>query len=191
MKKTKANKKQQETVTETTVKKSSKKYVWVVLLLVVAGVAGGLYFTQGTKNSVPVEEEVDESRANKKAGEDFLDANAKKEGVVSLPTGLQYKVITMGKGEKPKATDTVKAHYKGCLIDGTEFDSSEKHGGEPLEFALTGVIRGWTEILQLMPVGSKWEVYIPQYLAYGERGTMGIPPYSALVFTIELVDIVK
>lgn len=129
---------------------------------------------------------------NKKAGEDFLAANAKKEGVVTLPDGLQYKVITAGTGEKPKSTDRVVVKYEGKTLDGKVFDSSYKRNPQTSTFGVTQVIKGWTEALQLMPVGSKWEVYIPYNLAYGERGAgRDIKPYDALIFTVELVDIEK
>lgn len=128
---------------------------------------------------------------NREAGKQFLAENAKKEGVVVLPSGLQYKVITEGTGEKPKATDKVKVHYEGTLIDGTVFDSSIKRG-TPSSFQVTQVIKGWTEALQLMPVGSKWELYIPYDLAYGDRETgKEIKPYSTLIFNVELLDIEK
>ena len=106
---------------------------------------------------------------NKKEGDAFLAENAKQPGVETLPSGLQYKIITAGTGPKPKLSDTVKTHYKGTLIDGKEFDSSYSRG-EPATFPVTGVIKGWTEALQLMPVGSKWQLYIPAALAYGDRG---------------------
>jgi len=129
--------------------------------------------------------------ANLEKGKKFLEANKKKPGVVVLPDGLQYKIITQGKGSKPSATDKVTVNYKGTLIDGTEFDSSYKRG-QPASFPVNGVIKGWTEILQLMPVGSKWEVYIPAELAYGERGAGGsIGPNETLIFTIELLSIDK
>ena len=129
---------------------------------------------------------------NKKAGEDFLAANAKKEGVVTLPSGLQYKVLTAGTGEKPKSTDRVKVKYEGKTIDGKVFDSSFKRNPPTTTFGVTQVIKGWTEALQLMPVGSKWELYIPYDLAYGERGAgKDIKPYDALIFNVELVDIEK
>lgn len=119
----------------------------------------------------------------------WLDNNKSKEGVTVLPSGLQYKVITAGNGDKPKASDKVKVHYAGSLIDGTEFDSSYKRGKEA-SFGVTQVIKGWTEALQLMPVGSKWELYIPYQLGYGENGSGSqIKPYSTLVFTVELIDI--
>ncbi|MGM9704019.1 MAG: FKBP-type peptidyl-prolyl cis-trans isomerase [Prevotella sp.] len=128
---------------------------------------------------------------NRRAGEQFLAENAKKEGVVTTESGLQYKVLVEGKGEKPQASDRVKVNYEGRLVDGTVFDSSAKHGDKPLEFRANQVIKGWTEALTLMPVGSKWELYIPYDLAYGERDSGKIKPYSALVFTVELVEIVK
>lgn len=128
---------------------------------------------------------------NRRAGEQFLAENAKKEGVVTTESGLQYKVLVEGKGEKPQASDRVKVNYEGRLVDGTVFDSSVKHGDKPLEFRANQVIKGWTEALTLMPVGSKWELYIPYDLAYGERDSGKIKPYSALVFTVELVEIVK
>ena len=128
---------------------------------------------------------------NKIAGEKFLAENAKKEGVKTTPSGLQYKVIKEGKGEIPADSSVVKVHYKGTLIDGTEFDSSYKRN-EPATFPVKGVIKGWTEALQMMPVGSKWELYIPQELAYGEQNRSAeIKPFSALVFEVELLGIEK
>ncbi|MBP1620009.1 MAG: FKBP-type peptidyl-prolyl cis-trans isomerase [Acidobacteria bacterium] len=124
-----------------------------------------------------------------KEGEAFLAANAAKPGVVTLPSGLQYKVVTAGTGKKPAATDTVVVHYRGTLTDGTEFDSSYKRN-QPAKFKVNQVIPGWTEALQLMPVGSKWQLVIPAKLAYGERGAGGaIPPNSVLVFEVELQGI--
>jgi FKBP-type peptidyl-prolyl cis-trans isomerase FklB len=127
---------------------------------------------------------------NKKEGETFLAANKTKEGVQTLPDGLQYKILTTGNGPKPTATDTVVANYKGTLINGTEFDSSYKRG-QPATFPVGQVIKGWTEILQMMPVGSKWEVYIPSDLAYGPQGPGRGPigPNETLIFEIELVSI--
>lgn len=126
---------------------------------------------------------------NKKEGEAFLAENAKKPEVKTTSSGLQYKIITEGKGEIPKASDTVTTQYRGRLIDGTEFDSSYKRG-QPAQFPVTGVIKGWTEALQMMPVGSKWELYIPSDLAYGERGSgQNIGPNATLIFEIELVGI--
>ena len=115
--------------------------------------------------------------------------NAKKEGVVTLPSGLQYKVITMGEGEKPLKDQTVEVKYEGKMIDGTVFDSSYKRNPPTSKFRCDQVIKGWTEALQLMPVGSKWELYIPQELAYGERQAGQIKPFSALIFTVELMGI--
>ncbi|HTI71696.1 MAG TPA: FKBP-type peptidyl-prolyl cis-trans isomerase [Candidatus Limnocylindria bacterium] len=130
-----------------------------------------------------------EGETNKKAGEAFLAENKSKEGVVTTPSGLQYKVLSAGTGEKPKDTDTVSVNYKGTLINGTEFDSSYAKG-KPAEFRVTGVIKGWTEGLQLMPVGSKYQFFIPSELAYGERGQGAkIGPNSALVFEVELLGI--
>ena len=132
-----------------------------------------------------------EAEANKKEGDAFLAANKTKPGVVVLPSGLQYKIVKVGTGPKPAATDQVKCNYKGTLTNGNEFDSSEKHGG-PATFPVNGVIKGWTEALQLMPVGSKWELYVPADLAYGERGAGEvIPPNSTLIFDVELLSIEK
>ena len=126
---------------------------------------------------------------NKKAGEDFLKANAKKEGVVTLPSGLQYKVLKEGKGALPKDTSRVKVHYEGRTIDGKVFDSSYKRG-EATDFRANQVIPGWTEALTHMPAGSTWEVYIPQELAYGERQQgADIKPFSTLIFKIELLEV--
>lgn len=126
---------------------------------------------------------------NKKEGEAFLAENKKKPGVVTLPSGLQYKVIKAGSGKKPKATDTVKTHYRGTLIDGTEFDSSYRRG-EPATFPVNGVIRGWTEALQLMEEGAKWQLFIPSHLAYGERGAGPlIGPNATLIFEVELLSV--
>ena len=128
---------------------------------------------------------------NKKAGEEFLAANAKKEGVVALKSGLQYKVLVKGKGAIPKKDGTVVTHYVGTLIDGKEFDSSRQRG-TPATFPVTGVIAGWVEALQLMPVGSKWMLYIPSQLAYGARGAgQMIGPNATLIFEIELLEIKK
>jgi FKBP-type peptidyl-prolyl cis-trans isomerase FklB len=128
--------------------------------------------------------------ANRKAGEAFLAENKTKDGVVTLPSGLQYKILKEGTGPKPAATDTVVCNYKGTLLDNTEFDSSYKRG-QPATFPVGGVIKGWTEALQLMPVGSKWELFIPSELAYGARGGPGggIGPNATLVFEVELMSI--
>ena len=128
--------------------------------------------------------------ANRKAGEEYLKANAKKDGVKTTASGLQYKVLTQGTGEVPTATQRVKVNYRGTLIDGTEFDSSYKRN-QPATFGCNQVIKGWTEALTMMPVGSKWELYIPQELAYGDRESGKIPPFSALIFEVELLEIVK
>jgi FKBP-type peptidyl-prolyl cis-trans isomerase len=126
---------------------------------------------------------------NKKEGEAFLAANKKKEGVITMPSGLQYKVLTAGKGKSPKATDTVTVHYRGTLINGTEFDSSIKRG-QPATFPLNQVIKGWTEAVQLMKEGAKWELYIPSNLAYGERGAgANIGGNATLIFEVELLSI--
>ena len=128
---------------------------------------------------------------NKKAGEEFLNINKGKAGVVTLPSGLQYQVLKQGEGAKPAASDKVKSHYHGTLINGTVFDSSVQRG-EPAVFGVSQVIPGWVEALQLMPVGSKWRLFIPSDLAYGEHGAGdAIEPNSALVFDVELLDIVK
>ncbi len=130
-----------------------------------------------------------EGEANKKEGADFLAANKAKEGVVTLPSGLQYKVLTEGTGPKPTAADTVVCNYRGAFINGKEFDSSFRRG-EPATFPVSGVIKGWTEALQLMPAGSKWQLFIPSDLAYGERGMPpDIGPAATLIFEVELVGI--
>lgn len=126
----------------------------------------------------------------RKAGEEFLKKNAQRKEVVVMPSGLQYQVLTQAIGQKPTANDKVRVHYHGTLIDGTVFDSSVERG-EPAEFGVTQVIKGWVEALQLMPVGSKWRLFIPYNLAYGEHGAgASIPPYAALIFDVELLAIV-
>ncbi len=137
------------------------------------------------------EKEQADAAKNKTAGTAFLAANKSKEGVVTLPSGLQYKILTAGTGAKPTATDSVVCNYRGALVDGTEFDSSYKRG-KPATFGVSQVIKGWTEALQLMPVGSKWQLFIPADLAYGERGEPrgGIGPNSTLIFDVELMSIV-
>ena len=146
------------------------------------GTQAGLYI-QTTMDSIKFSSVKEES-------EKFLAENALKEGVKTTESGLQYEVIKMGKGKKPAATDRVKVHYHGTLIDGTVFDSSVERG-EPTSFGLNQVIAGWTEGLQLMPVGSKFKFYIPQELGYGSRSTGSIPPYSTLIFEVELLGIEK
>lgn len=128
--------------------------------------------------------------ANRIAGEEFLKKNAKADSIQTTASGLQYKIITKGTGEIPQATDKVKVNYEGHLIDGTEFDSSYKRN-QPATFPANQVIKGWTEALTMMPVGSKWMLYIPQQLAYGDREQGKIPPFSTLIFTVELLEIVK
>ena len=128
---------------------------------------------------------------NREAGRKFLEGNAKRDSVVTLPSGLQYQVLVKGEGEVPQATDRVKVNYEGRLIDGTVFDASARHGGEPAEFTPQQVIKGWTEALTMMPVGSKWRLFIPSDLAYGDRDQGQIKPYSTLIFDVELVEIVK
>lgn len=124
---------------------------------------------------------------NKKAGADFLAANKTKQGVVTLPDGLQYKVIKTGTGPKPKASDSVTVHYRGTLVDGTEFDNTLKRGG-PETFPLKDVVKGWSEAIQMMNIGSKWEIYIPSDLGFGEQGAGSvIPPNSVLIFEVELL----
>ena len=128
---------------------------------------------------------------NRDAGRKFLAENAKKEGVVTLPSGLQYKVLVKGEGEIPQKTEKVFVNYEGRLVDGTVFDASNKHGDKPSEFRPNQVIKGWTEALTMMPVGSKWQLYIPYELAYGESETGQIKPFSTLIFDVELVGIDK
>ena len=148
------------------------------------------YFTEKQKADKAIREEKLYG-ANRDAGKKFLEENAQKEGVSTLPSGLQYKVLVKGEGEVPTRSDKVKVHYEGRLLDGTVFDSSYKRN-EPSEFTPTQVIKGWTEALTMMPVGSKWQLYIPYELAYGERGAgEDIKPYSTLIFDVELLDIVK
>jgi FKBP-type peptidyl-prolyl cis-trans isomerase FklB len=126
---------------------------------------------------------------DKKDGEAFLTANKSKEGVVALPSGLQYKILQQGTGPKPTASDNVTCNYRGTLLDGTEFDSSYKRG-QPATFGVARVIKGWTEALQLMPAGSKWQLFIPSDLAYGERGNgPSVPPNSTLIFEVELISV--
>lgn len=130
----------------------------------------------------------EDAQKNQAEAEKFLEENKTKEGVITLPSGLQYKILKEGTGQKPKETDTVTVHYKGTLIDGTVFDSSYERG-EPVSFPLNRVIKGWTEALQLMPVGSKWQLFIPPQLAYGKEGNQRIPPNALLIFEVELLNI--
>lgn len=142
------------------------------------------YFDAAFKRAVD-----DRNAANRKAGEDFLAANKAKPGVVTLPSGLQYKVLVKGDGPVPKASDRVKVKYEGRLVDGTVFDSSSHQKDGVATFRADNLIKGWTEALTLMPVGSKWQLYIPYQLAYGERKTGKINPCSALIFDLELIGI--
>ncbi len=127
---------------------------------------------------------------NRRAGEQFLKDNALKDSIITTASGLQYKVLVKGEGQVPQVTDKVQVNYEGRLVDGTVFDASKKHGDKPAEFACNQVIRGWTEALTMMPVGSKWQLYIPYKLAYGDRNMGNIKPYSTLIFDVELVSIV-
>ena len=152
------------------------------------GKAGQNQFTQAEMEQLFNEfQQMDEEKAK---GAAFLAENKKKDGVIETPSGLQYKVVKMGTGAKPSATDKVKVHYHGTLIDGTVFDSSVQRG-EPITFGLNQVIAGWTEGVQLMPVGSKFIFYIPSNLAYGDRAAGSIKPGSTLIFEVELLDIEK
>lgn len=157
---------------------------------VYAGFQQRMRAKQAAKRAEQAAKQKKEAAENLAAGTVFLEANKAKEGVKVLSSGLQYKVITEGTGNTPTADDKVKTHYRGTLIDGTEFDSSYKRD-KPAEFTVTGVIKGWTEALQLMKEGGKWELYIPADLAYGQRGRPSIPANSTLIFEIELIEIVK
>ena len=144
---------------------------------------------QTTVSTFLQQQQEEQSKAARAEGEAFLAENAKKEGVTVLPSGLQYTVLREGEGRKPAATDSVKCHYEGTLTNGTVFDSSYRRGG-PATFPLNGVIAGWTEGVQLMAEGAKYRFFIPYNLAYGERGAgQSIPPYAALIFDVELIEI--
>ena len=160
------------------------------MLLTEEQIAAALQAYQQQLNAKMAEAAKAVGEKNKKEGEAFLAENKKKPGVVALPSGLQYKEIKAGTGKTPKATDTVSTHYKGTLIDGTEFDSSYKRG-QPASFPVNGVIPGWTEALQKMKVGAKWQLFIPSELAYGENPQPGSPigPNSVLLFDIELLGV--
>lgn len=150
---------------------------------------GAMVEMQNQLRQQQIEKAKVEGEKNQKEGEAFLAANKGKDGVVTLPSGLQYKILKAGTGPKPTASDTVICNYEGTLVDGKEFDSSAKHGG-PATFPVTGVIKGWTEALQLMPVGSKWQLFVPPQLAYGDRGAGGdIGPDATLIFQVELISI--
>ncbi len=148
-------------------------------------------FNDSTAQAYVNELKTREQQKNRKRGEDFLAENAKKEGVVTLPSGLQYKILRAGTGAIATDKDEVEVKYEGRLIDGTVFDSSYKRGDQPAKFRPTQVIKGWTEALTLMPEGSMWELYIPQQLAYGERQAGQIPPFSTLIFKVELEKVNK
>jgi FKBP-type peptidyl-prolyl cis-trans isomerase FklB len=144
---------------------------------------------QALLNSYFTNLQAEQAEEQMKAGKEYLAANAKKEGVVTLPSGLQYEILTEGNGAKPTASDNVVCHYHGTLIDGTIFDSSVRRG-EPATFGVNQVIKGWVEALQLMSVGSKWRLTVPSELAYGAQGAgQHIAPYSTLIFEVELIDI--
>ena len=144
---------------------------------------------QTTVSTFLQQQQEEQSKAARAEGEAFLAENAKKEGVTVLPSGLQYTVLREGEGRKPAATDSVKCHYEGTLTNGTVFDSSYRRG-EPATFPLNGVIAGWTEGVQLMAEGAKYRFFIPYNLAYGERGAgQSIPPYAALIFDVELIEV--
>jgi len=147
-------------------------------------------YAQNTMNELRNAKMEREHGVNRDAGIKFLEENKTKEGVVVLESGLQYKIIKAGKGALPTSSDIVKVNYRGTLIDGTEFDSSYKRN-EPAEFGVTQVIKGWTDALLMMPVGSKWELYVPQDLAYGNADRGLIKPFSTLIFEVELLEIVK
>lgn len=159
----------------------------LVILALGIALAGSMVAVQA--NTISPSTASSPAAKNEATGEAFLKANQQKEGVVTLPSGLQYKILVKGNGKKPTATDSVTVDYAGRLIDGTEFDSSYKRG-EPATFPLNGVIAGWTEALQLMPVGSTWELYIPPSLAYGEAGAPPvIGPNETLIFKVNLISI--
>ncbi|HVG92460.1 MAG TPA: FKBP-type peptidyl-prolyl cis-trans isomerase, partial [Alphaproteobacteria bacterium] len=153
------------------------------------GVAKKQAEQEHTQYQATAQQGAQSGEVNMKEGEEFLAANKAKEGVVTLPSGLQYKILKQGDGPKPTAADIVACNYRGTFINGIEFDSSYKRG-QPLTFPLRGVIKGWTEALQLMPVGSKWQLFIPSDLAYGARGAGGlIGPNATLIFEVELISI--
>lgn len=153
-------------------------------ILIVVGLLSFSFYSYKNTNTTTVFD----SKGNKEAGEQFLAENAKKKGVVVLESGLQYKVINEGGWIKPTINNTVVTHYHGTLINGSVFDSSVERGA-PATFPVNAVIAGWQEALQLMPIGAKWKLFIPYYLAYGERKVGNIQPYSALIFEVELLEI--
>lgn len=162
----------------------------IALLLGLGMLCANVYAETTTGNTM-TNESTAASATGTNAGEAFLEANKKKPGVVTTANGLQYKVITEGKGAKPTLNDVVTVHYAGTLVDGKEFDSSYKRG-EPATFPVSGVIAGWTEALQLMPAGSTWELYIPAKLAYGDQGAPPvIGPNETLIFKVQLISVKK
>ena len=174
--------------------KGGLKFLWIPLVVILLGVIASLYFARDNKTNVKTTEIASATDPiyytgdAKVDGEKFLQQNALREEVRVTYSGLQYEVLKLGKGAKPTAESTVKVHYEGMLIDGTVFDSSYQRG-EPIEFPLNGVIRGWAEGVQLMPVGSVFKLYIPYELGYGDRAAgTAIPPYSTLIFTVELLS---
>ena len=167
-----------------------------VINTVIFALFGGLAFTNAqaadTTDQTAAQQQTaapatDAANQNQIAGEAFMQSNAKKEGVVTLPSGLEYKILQEGTGPKPAASDMVTVNYRGTLLNGTEFDSSYNRG-QPAVFGVSQVVKGWTEALQLMPVGSKWQLFIPAELAYGPQGSRGIAPNSTLVFEVELLS---
>jgi len=177
-------------------KNLKKNSIDVDLPVVMQGVKDGLTGGKELLTEEQIKEtfiafQQERAEKTKKEGESFLAANKKKDGVITLASGLQYKIIKTGGGKTPKAIDSVTVNYRGTLIDGTEFDSSIKRG-QPATFQVNGVIPGWTEALQLMREGAKWQLFIPSNLAYGERGAGGtIGPNAALIFEVELISIDK
>ena len=168
-----------------------KIFAIVMAALLMAGMASCSSNTSSNENTEEAAPDYGQQiKDNKTVGREFMEQNAKNDSVVQTTSGLQYMVLKEGTGAKPSAEDTVTVHYTGKLLDGTVFDSSVERG-EPASFPLNKVIAGWTEGVQLMPVGSKFRFYIPQNLGYGERAAGSIPPYSTLIFEVELLDIEK
>ncbi len=175
-----------------------KRLTYILLGILVLGIVIFLLTKNGSDERVDNEVKTQVAKvntesmpvSNKKAGEQFLAMNAKKEGVYTLPCGVQYKVIKEGHGKRPTLSSTISVHYEGRLIDGTVFDSSSRHGDEPISFVVNRVIKGWQEAVVAMPEGSEWEIYIPQELAYGEQACGNdIKPYSALIFKVALIKV--
>lgn len=168
-----------------------KQRIWAVILLCCSLIFTSSYAANGLLDTDTGVNAMSAAEMNKKTGETFLAANKQKAGVITLPDGLQYKVISEGKGPSPQDNDLVSVNYAGTLVDGSEFDSSYKRG-EPTTFPVNGVIPGWSEALKMMKVGSIWMLYIPAHLAYGEQGAPpAIGPNETLIFKVELLNIVK